>query len=357
MKSNLCKILAVMIAAVMVFAMSAFAGDAPSADAEVTGDHVKLRVACFAGEGNFMADQLLHVCHYVEEHSNGTIEFEYYLGGTYCNMIEEFGNLSEGSIDMCSLMEGAGQATAMLSLFQYARTADTVQYSVEVCNKLMNEDPETSPLLLGQMAEQNIMPLGYSISGLDAYCATSEITSYADMAALTFGCSRNQALFEGLGLNVISVEMQDTYESLSRGLIQATSTPVSNMAAQKIYEVAPYVLVAKCGGASGIVSMNLDTWNKLSESQKQCFRDGYKAASEWAAAEYDNLLANDIASMEEGGATVAYLSDEDNAFLKNVSTQSQWDSCHGIADSQGLTDEFALIFDKAAQLVDCTYTK
>ena len=61
--------------------------------------------------------------------------------------------------------------------------------------------------------------------------------------------------------------------------------------------------------------------------------------------------------MEEGGATVAFLSDEDNAFLKDVSTQSQWDSIHGIADSQGLGEQFAMIFDKAAEMVGCTYTK
>ena len=353
MKKTLSRILAIMCAAMMVFAMAVYAEPAE----EVTGDHVTIRVASFAAEGNFMADQLLKVCKYVEENSNGTIDFEYYLGGTYCNMIEEFSNLSDGSIDMCALMEGAGPAVQMLSLFQYARTADSPQDSLKACNILMNEDPETSPLLLGQMAEMNIMPLGYSITGLDAYCANQPITSFADMASLTFGCTRNQALFEALGLNVISVEMQDIYESLSRGLVQATSQPISNIAAQKFYEVAPNILVAKCGGASGIICMNLDKWNSLSESQQQCFRDGYAAASEWACAEYENLLAADIASIEAGGATVGYLSDEDNAFLKNVSTQSQWDSTHTIAESQGKGDDFALIFDKAAEMVGCTYEK
>ena len=355
MKRTLSRILAVMCAAIMVFAITAYA-EPEDAASEVTGDHVLIRVASFAAEGNFMAEQLLKVCQYVEEHSNGTIEFEYYLGGTYCNMIEEFSNLSAGSIDMCSLMEGGGQAVQMLSLFQFARAADSVQDSVQVCDYLLNEDPETSPMLLGQMAEMGIIALGYSIAGLDAYCATSPITSYADMASLTFGCDRNQAFFEALGLNVISVEMQDIYESLSRGLIQATSQPVSNISAQKFFEVAPNVLVAKVGGAAGIVSMNLDKWNSLSESQQQCFRDGYEYARQWAADEYDNILAADVSNIEAGGGTVAYLSDEDNALLKDVSFQSQWDSTHGIAEAQGLGDQYATIFQKAAEMVGSSFT-
>lgn len=320
-------------------------------------DPIVLKVACFKPENDFMCQQLLKVCEYVEEHSNGAISFEYWLGGTFCTMIEEFSYLSDGAIDMCALMEGAGQAANMLNLFQFSRTHDSCAKSVSVSNYLLNENEATSALLLGQAAQCNIVPLGYSIAGVDAFCATSDIDSLASMSTLTFGCSRDQALFEAMGLNVISMESNDAYESLSRGMVNATSVPVSSMVASKLYEVAPYVLVSLSGGCSGLPSINLDTWNSLTAEQQQLFRDGYAAAAEWAASEYDNLLAADIAQMESNGATVRYMSAEDDQVKKDITAQSTWNTGSAVAEKLGNLDDFTAIFDAAAELVGATYTK
>ncbi len=333
----------------------------PGAETPAPSDSVVepkiLKVACFKPETDFMAQQLLKVCEYVKENSNGAIDFEYYMGGSFCSMPEEFGYLSSGAIDMCALMEGAGQATNMLNLFQFVRVHDSCAQSVAVCNSLLNENEETSALLLGQAAENNIIPLGFSIAGVDAFACTKDCDTLEEMSSLTFGCSRDQAFFEALGLNVISVDMADTYESLSRGLIDATSTPVSNMVSSHLYEVAPYVLVSLSGGATGLPTLNLDTWNSLTAEQQQLFRDGYAAAAEWAATEYDNLLAADIKTMEDNGATVYTMKAEDDQEKKNVTAQSNWDNYSAIAEQMGNLEQFTLIFDAAVQAIGATYTK
>lgn len=321
------------------------------------GDPVTLKVACFKGENDFMCQQLLKVCQYVEENSGGSIKFEYWLGGSFCTMVEEFGYLSDGAIDMCALMEGAGQAANMLNLFQFSRTHDSCAEAVAICNELLNENETTSPLLLGQAAEHNILPLGYSIAGVDAFCATSPIDSLASMSSLSFGCSRDQALFEAMGLNVISMDSNDAYESLSRGMVDATSIPVSAMVAGKLYEVAPYVLVSLSGGCSGMPCLNLDTWNKLTAEQQQLFRDGYAAAAAWAAEEYDNILKNDVAEMESNGATVAYMSAADDQTKKNITAQSTWNTASAVADGLGNLEDFTVIFDAAATAVGASYSK
>ena len=366
------KVVALILALMMIFSLLTACGsqvgtpsDNPSPGTSQSNDpapseNVKpivLKVACFKGENDFMCQQLLKVCEYVEEHSNGSITFEYWLGGTFCTMPEEFGYLSDGAIDMCALMEGAGQAASMLNLFQFARTHDSCAESVAICNELLHENETTSPLLLGQAAENNIYPLGYSIAGVDAFCATSPIDSLASMSDLLFGCSRDQALFEAMGLNVISMDTNDAYESLSRGMVNAVSNPVSAMVAGKLYEVAPYVLVSLSGGCSGIPSINLNTWNSLTAEQQQLFKDGYAAAAAWAAAEYDNILKADIASMEANGATVAYMNDADDQLKKNITTQSTWNTSSAMAEKLGNLDDFTLIFDAAAAAVGATYTK
>ena len=186
MKKYAKKLIAVLFAAVMVLSLVACGnsgnngGDAEPAGSSAVapapaGDGLTLKVTCFNGENDFMCQQLLKVCEYVAEHDD-SIHFDYYLNSQFCTLVEEFGNLSDGAIDMCALMESAGQGSAMLSLFQYARPAATCADAVVKCNTLLNEDPETSPLLLGQAAEHNIMPIGYSITGVDAFCSTKPAT-------------------------------------------------------------------------------------------------------------------------------------------------------------------------------------
>ena len=371
MKKHAKKLIAVLFAAVLALSLAA-CGNSGSGDAEPagsgnasaavtpapTGDGITIKVTCFNGENDFMCQQLLKVCEYVEEHDS-SIHFDYYLNSQFCTLIEEFGNLSEGSIDMCALMESAGQASAMLSLFQYARPAATCADAVVKCNYILNEDPETSPLLLGQAAEHNVIPLGYSITGVDAYCSTKPATSLDDLRKGKLGSTNAMmsALYEAMGLNVEVVQMQDLYESLSRGKVDSATIPISVMVANKLYEVAPNVLTSKSGGCSGMISLNLDTWNKLTPEQQQLFRDGYKAAQEWAAIEYDKLFDSNVQEMESNGATVNFLSSADDDVKNQVQIQSAWDSGHAVAEQQGLLDEFTLIFEKGCEGSNLTYQK
>ena len=358
MKKHVKRIIAVLFAAVMVFALAACgnsgggsaepAGSGADATpaADTTGKTV-IKVTCFNGENDFMCQQLLKVCEYVEQHDD-TIYFDKYLNSQYCTLIEEFANLSDGSIDMCALMESAGQASAMLSLFQYARPADTCADAVVKCNTILNDDPETSPLLLGQAAEHNIIPLGYSITGVDAFCSTKPATTLDDLAKGKLGCTNamTSSLYEAMGLNVEVVQMQDLYESLSRGKVDSTTIPISVMVANKLYEVAPNVLTSKKGGCSGMISLNLDTWNKLTPEQQQLFRDGYKEAQKWAAEEYDKLFQSNVEEMEANGATVNLMTEEDDALKNTVQLQSTWASGSAVAEQQGILDEYTLIFNK-----------
>ena len=369
MKKHVKKLIAVLFAAVLALSLAACGnsgsngGDAQPAGSSAvaptpSGDGLTLKVTCFNGENDFMCQQLLKVCEYVEEHDS-SIHFEYYLNSQFCTLVEEFGNLSDGAIDMCALMESAGQGSAMLSLFQYARPAATCADAVVKCNTLLNDDPETSPLLLGQAAEHNIMPLGYSITGVDAFCSTKPATSLDDLRKGKLGSTNPMmaSLYEALGMNVEIVQMQDLYEGLSRGKVDSTTIPISVMVANKLYEVAPNVLTSKSGGASGIISLNMDTWNKLTPEQQQLFRDGYKAAQEWAATEYDKLFEANVKEMEDNGATVNLMSAEDDAEKNTVQLQSAWDSGHAVAEQQGLLDEFTLIFDKGCEGSNLTYQK
>ena len=376
MKKHAMKLIAVLFAAVMVFSLAACGGSgggtepagsgaapagsgAAAAPASTSNDgKTHIKVTCFNGENDFMCQQLLHVCDYVEAHDD-SIVFDKYLNSQFCTLIEEFGNLSDGAIDMCALMESAGQASAMLSLFQYARPADTCADAVERCNTLLNEDPETSPLLLGQAEEHNIIPLGYSITGVDAFCSTKPATTLDDLRQGKLGSTNAMmsSLYEDMGLNVEIVQMQDLYEGLSRGKVDSATIPISVMVANKLYEVAPNVLTSEKGGCSGLISLNLDTWNSLTPEQQQLFRDGYADAQKWAAEEYDKLFKSNVEEMEAAGCTVNMMTEEDDALKNTVQLQSAWDSGHEVAEQQGLLDEFTLIFDKGIEGSGLKYEK
>ena len=61
--------------------------------------------------------------------------------------------------------------------------------------------------------------------------------------------------------------------------------------------------------------------------------------------------------MEADGCTIVFLNEEDNTAYKNANYQVEWNNSYPNALSQGIGDEFELIFDKAAEIAGGEFSK
>lgn len=378
------KLLALILAAAMILALAACgggansAGSAPtpdasasesaaptgdaSAPAESAGDNsgageydidaslepITIRVATSRNEGDFVYTELQTLCQYVEEHSNGTISFEYYPGGTFCSMPEEFDYVSTGAVDMIAWFEGT--SAAKMPLWQFSRSMQSNADALAVAQEITVNNTETAGYLMAEAEANNVHPLGGFVTGNTMFVSTEEADSLDDLAQGIFGTARSASFFEALGLNVISVENADLYESLSRGLITATSSAAAGVIAGKFYEVAPYCMLLSAGGLSAWPTLNLNVWNSLTEEQQRLFEDAYAYAVEWAMDAYDEELASYEAEITGAGGTYIVLGEEDNLAYMTQEAQDAWNNSYPVAEDMGVGDQFRTIMEQATDL-------
>ncbi len=310
-----------------------------------------ITVATARSETDFVYLELKYLCDYVEANSNGTIEFVFYSGGTFCTMAEEFSYVSSGAVDMVALFEGT--AASFIPLWQFSRMTQSLEDAVAVCNEILTNE-ETSAALYAEAEANNIHPLGGFVTGNTAFASTTPAETIADLCAGVYGTARSVAYFEALGLNTVSVENADLYESLSRGLIDSTSSTITGVISGKYYEVAPYILITEAQGLSGFPTINLDVWNSLTSEQQRLFEDAYAATMEWAIEQYNELFQGYQDTITEAGGTVYLMTAEDNLALMTAESQDVWDSYSSVAEAAGELDAFRTIMEYATELCGIT---
>lgn len=317
-------------------------------DIDASLEHITIRVATSRNEGDFVYTELQTLCQYVEEHSNGTISFEYYPGGTFCSMPEEFDYVASGAVDMIAWFEGT--SAAKMPLWQFSRSMQSNADALAVAQEITVNNAETAGYLMAEAEANQVHPLGGLITGNTMFVSTEEADSLADLAQGVFGTARSASFFEALGLNVISVENADLYESLSRGLITGTSSAASGVISGKYYEVAPYCMLLSAGGLSAWPTLNLTVWNSLTEEQQRLFEDAYAYAVDWAMGAYEEELASYEAEITGAGGTYVVLSEEDNLAYMTQEAQDVWNNSYPVANDMGVGDQFRSIMEQATEL-------
>lgn len=83
------------------------------------------------------------------------------------------------------------------------------------------------------------------------------------------GVSTYVGVIEALGGVPVSTDMAEVYSSLEKGVIDGACAPQSVFNATKHFEVAKYRTEPTFGQLISYIAINLDSWNALSDSEKQ----------------------------------------------------------------------------------------
>ncbi len=302
------------------------------------GDPIELYVTCGFGSTED-ANQLLQYCmDLIVELSEGNITFEAHMGDGVSTPLEDGGNIASGASDFGVMLETV--MAEQLVTWQYSGYGRTLEEAMENANYIFFDNPETAAITQAEAEAANLKILAGNVTGHTGLVFKKEVTSYSEVGGLIYGTEIGGDTFKAMGMSVYTSAVTDEYENLSRGVVDATGAGLSGVYSNKWYEVAPYVLMTNETHVSYWLSMNLDVWNSLSADQQALIEYACKQTSEYSienAYAYEEVA---LAEMEEEGATINWLSTDDDNYSCELKHAMNYLTYSGLAATQGKSDEF-----------------
>ena len=292
---------------------------APSAPAvQPAADAITLTMSIGNGVKSDNFQKYSAFCDKVAELSGGSLIIELYPGGTLASDADALTAVMSGDVDFCHLTAGAAlkaiKDLAVLEVpgaFGYKGDDDTTSF-IEFEAKL-HDTVESI------FADYGIKYIAFNASAQAVIvCNSKQITTPADMQGLTMRTSGTWLgqMLESWGAATVSMGIGDLATGLERNTVSGTLTAYGACTGNKLYEVAPYVTyMSQVNGVSSLV-MNMDTWNSLTAEQQGWLDEAAEHYMQFGQEYMAEYYAQAAEEMEAGGATLYYLSaDEEAAFM------------------------------------------
>jgi len=333
-----------------------FTGCAPSGEDETgTGDEIadekpiELIVACGVPEQSEFHKRLTqYMVQKIEEETQGKIKCTVYPGGSLITHTEVYPGIVAGSADIgwIGLAALHTDRFPLLSLWEIPGhpflSSIAGSYAIQEYIELIQ--PE-------ELSEVKILFCVAAAPGL--IYSKKPIRTLEDLRGLEIRCSGPMIdSMTALGTSPSVVPMQEVYEALDKGIVEATVSPLEHLKTWGFAEVAEYITVTPFMQNTFLYfMMNLETWNSLSPELQEAVERGASMAWEESAAKYyDEEGSKALEEAVKNGQIkeVIFLSEEEEARWKEKIAFAINDYAAEL-DAQGLpgTESKELMFELA----------
>lgn len=325
---------------------------------ENTQAPITIKYAVTGQEAEPVGQQVKFFTDYVTERVPN-VTFDIYYGGTLAKGTEDLPLLSSGGVDMISL--GHPPYGDLLPLLcgvpMFAPgTQDEPSAGIDYFNTLCFDDPATSPLIQAEAEANNVKYIAWMTTGGSVFESKTPFTKVSDLVGLKFGVGGDPTPYTNMGLTVIEAFPPDVMEMLRTGQIDATTMGFAPIVAfLRWYEVAPYFLWDNTIGAGQLITMNLDTWGKLTPETQAVFMDAGAATSEYSITLDAEATAAGITTIEAAGGSVAQMSDEEFQTYYAGIFKSAADAGYARAKDKGIEADMVKMLQKAAEITGQTW--
>ena len=310
---------------------------APEVDPFEGLEPVTLKMAATVNENEIGGQIMAEFLKYVTENTNGLVTFDTFYGGVLGTSAEELQLVSSGAVDLVPLGHNP-HAESLPLLNGPSWVNGTEEDAINYFNYIVFENEETSALIKAEAEANNIIYLGFQPSGKNVFVSKADGTSFADLEGKQLGAMANQELFQSLGFVVVTTAPPDTYESLSRGVIDLARLSFTAAINMKWYEVAKNWLYDGTAAAGSPFTMNLDTWNSLPEAYQEVFYAAAKHAEEYGLKLATESEAENVAYLESQGCTVQEMSAEDQTLFFESLVDVTLKTCRDRAERLGISE-------------------
>jgi len=195
-------------------------------------------------------------------------------------------------------------------------------------------------------AANGIKYLGASVSS-EAQVQTvfyfgKDINTLADLKGLKMAAvgGSNQAFIEELGMACIPIDFTDYFTSMERGVVDGFNVGIPGIEDYGLTPLTKVMLDEPVSSCGGMMLMNMDKWNGLTDKQKQVITQAM------IATEYDNLKHfNDTVDavkgrLEAAGVKILHLSPEEAKTFYLAYRDTMW-----AQDIKDFPEEGKLLYD------------
>ena len=340
------KLIALLLAAVMVLALAACGGGGGKTEA------LTITFNCSYQENESGGIIAKHFKEALEDISKGAITVNVSYGGTLFTPDDELDACGSGAIDM--MIFGHTRHTAELPVL--CAIPDFAPVSIENALKYFEyvmSDPAAGAAIEAEAEAYGIKYLSCNANGANYFLANYEFDSLADLVAKcsAFG-NMAPAKYEALGLTVVPVFPWDYYSAFDTGLMDASQMDGGAMYSMSLQEVAKYWMSDGTFAAGNFITVNLDWWNGLTDSQREMIQ---KAADDTQAfsLEYNQGQTDELEdNLTAAGVTLVKMSDEELAEWWGVIFESAANDALAAAAQNGNTDDVLAVLQAAADFTN-----
>ncbi len=286
-------------------------GDTASTDPIVIRISSTANATEFEGEGTTSAGVTVnYFVKEIEARTNGRITAQVFSGGQLSSTTEEFiGGLQNGAFDIGILNSGswASYTTAYAGL--------NVPY--------LYPDFETGWAVLDSEVGQSWHAKAQEDTGTIPLCyidigfrqLTNSIRPVDDPSDLEGIKLRvmpdpiQTATWEALGAMVQPVDFSELYSALQQNLVDGQENPVSNIVAQKFYDLQPYMTNTNHNFTVTIPAASPVFWNKLSAEDQQLVKDIMIEAQNAGRAKTVEFADEFVQVIKDAGVEIIDLTD------------------------------------------------
>lgn len=290
---------------------------------------------------------------YLSEITGGNMEVQFYWGGTLYGDTDVLEGLSSGAVQMTNFGHMPHIGTLNYLAFPSFGPNDP-DTALKMFNEVCFDNEETSKLIADELAENGIMFVDHGVlpGGANAFCATYE---FSDLASLVSGSksfgNMDAAIFETMGFQVSAIGPGDTYDALTRGLIDSTQMGLTPMVSMQWYDVAPYWALDGTYTAGNFISCNLDWWNSLSETQQAAIQAATDYVVEMSYDMFSQGTNEDVATVEAAtGNKFVEFSQEDIDTIWAANFESKASSALSTAEANGKGEGMRKILEVCAEV-------
>lgn len=156
----------------------------------------------------------------------------------------------------------------LVELEEYAGELSSLAFTGAIMDYVMND----CPACMDEMSAQNQVYLGASSTTSYALQCAVPLTSAADLEGkrLRAAGAYWTRWAESVGATPVSISINETLEGLSQGVVDCTMSNTADFVNFGFIDVVDHVYIGAPGGQFNVpFTMNKDTWNGLSDDNKQ----------------------------------------------------------------------------------------
>ena len=249
-------------------------GDQKQAAASGNGQKVELKLAYQLPAEHHLSKSVEKFAKEVNERSKGQIDIKVYPAGQLYNDQNMNDALMSGGLDI------GMNSTARWSMVVPALKVLDMPFVLTSYSAVDNAlDGDLGKALNQEMEKKGVHPLIWADYGYVQFCNNvKKIEKPEDFQGMKIrSYSETSAdIIQSLGASPTTMSSSEVYMAIKNGTIDGQSSGQTAILSRKIYEVAKYLTVTNNSYVEFLVSMNDNSWKKLTPEQQKIITDTAK---------------------------------------------------------------------------------